>query len=117
MILEDEEALREIVGEFLRGAGYSVLEARDGAQAMEIVQKHEGPIPLIVSDVVLPGMNGPAAVAKLQELRPEMKALFVTGYAETPVVQALIAEGCTLLQKPISKVELLVKIDEMLHTR
>ncbi len=72
---------------------------------------------LMNSDVVMPEMSGPAAVSKLRLSHPEVRVLYVSGYAETPIVQELIAEGAVLLQKPLSRMTLLTKVDELLHSR
>jgi len=117
LLLEDEESLREVTCEVLTGAGYSVLQAGRGDQTIEVAQQYEGPIHLMVSDVVLPDMSGPSAVAKVQALHPETKVLFVSGYAEVPVAQRLIEEGAMLLQKPVSRSDLMRKVDEILHVR
>jgi CheY-like chemotaxis protein len=117
LLLEDDDSLRQITCEFLMASGYNVLQASRGDVALELASQYKGPIPLIVSDVVLPEMSGPSAVSKLRELHPETKALFVSGYAEVPVAQQLIEEGATLLQKPVSRIDLLRKVDEMLHAR
>jgi two-component system NtrC family sensor kinase len=117
LLLEDEESLREVTCEVLTGAGYSVLQAGRGGQSIEMAQQYEGPIHLMVSDVVLPDMSGPAAVARVQALHPETKVLFVSGYAEVPVAQRLIEQGAILLQKPVSRSDLMRKVDEILHLR
>jgi len=115
LLLEDEESLREVTCEELTAGGYSVLQAGRGDQVIEMAQQYEGPIHLIISDVVLPDMNGPSAVARVQALHPEVKALFVSGYAEVPIAQKLIQESAILLQKPVSRSDLLRKVDEILH--
>jgi len=117
LLLEDDESLRAVTCEVLTGGGYSVLQAGRGDQAIAVAQQHEGPIHLMVSDVVLPDMNGPSAVARVQALHPEIKSLFVSGYTEVPLAQALIAEGADLLQKPVSRSDLMRKVDEILHLR
>jgi len=117
LLLEDEDCLRQVTREFLTASGYNVLEAGHGEVAIEWATVHKGPIPLIISDVVMPEMSGPSAIAKVRVLHPEIKALYVSGYAEVPVAQQLIAEGAALLQKPVSRMDLLKKVDEMLHGR
>ena len=117
LLLEDEDCLRQVTREFLTASGYKVLEAGHGEVAIEWAMLHKDAIPLIISDVVMPEMSGPAAIAKLRVLHPEMQALYVSGYAEVPVAQQLIAEGAMLLQKPVSRMDLLKKVDEMLHGR
>lgn len=116
-VLEDEESLRRVTCEFLTASGYNVLQAGRGDVAIDMAEQYKGSISLIISDVVLPEMSGPSVVAKLKALHPEMRALYVSGYAETPVTQTLVAEGAVLLQKPVSRHDLLRKVDEMLHHR
>jgi len=115
LLLEDEESLRAVTCEELTSGGYSVLQAGRGDQVIEVAKQYEGPIHLMVSDVVLPDMTGPSAVARVQALHPETKVLFVSGYAEAPVAQRLIEGGATLLQKPVSRSELMRKVDKILH--
>jgi two-component system cell cycle sensor histidine kinase/response regulator CckA len=117
LVLVDEESLREVICECLAAGGYSVLQAGRGGWAIELAQKSKGQIHLILSDVVLPDMSGPSAVKKVQALHPETKVLFVSGYAEVPVAQNLIEEGAILLQKPVSRSDLMRKVDEILHLR
>lgn len=116
LLLEDDELLREVTREMLLARGYNVLQAGSGKVAIELATQYKGAIPLIVSDVVLPEMSGPAAVSRLQTLHPEMRPLFVSGYAEVPVTQQLIASGAALLQKPLSREDLLRKVGEMLQS-
>jgi two-component system cell cycle sensor histidine kinase/response regulator CckA len=115
LVLEDEESLREVTCECLAAGGYSVLQAARGGWAIELAQQSKGQIHLIVSDVALADMSGPSAVKKVQALHPETKVVFVSGYAEVPVAQNLIEEGAILLQKPVSRSDLMRKVDEVLH--
>jgi two-component system NtrC family sensor kinase len=117
LLLEDEESLRQVTCECLTTDGYNVLQASRGNHAIDIAEQFKGPIALIVSDVVLPDMSGPSVATKVRALHPEAKVLYVSGYAEVPVAQQLIAEGAILLQKPLSRGDLLSKVDEMLHLR
>jgi len=117
LLLEDEESLRAVTCEMLTTGGYSVLQAARGNQTVEVAQQYKGQIHLMISDVVLPDMSGPSAVARVQTLHPEMKVLFISGYAEVPVAQQLIEEGAILLQKPVSRSDLMRKVDEILHLR
>ncbi len=115
LLLEDEESLRLVTCECLTTNGYKVLQAGRGNHAIDVAEQFKGPIALIVSDVVLPDMSGPSVATKVRALHPEAKVLYVSGYAEVPVAQQLIAEGAILLQKPLSRGDLLSKVDEMLH--
>ncbi|MFZ0439929.1 MAG: PAS domain S-box protein, partial [Candidatus Sulfotelmatobacter sp.] len=117
LLLEDEESLRQVTCECLTTNGYNVLQAGRGNHAIEVAEQYKGPIALIVSDVVLPDMSGPSVATKVRASHPEAQVLYVSGYAEVPVAQQLIAEGATLLQKPLSRGDLLNKVDEMLHLR
>ncbi|MGB8731622.1 MAG: PAS domain S-box protein, partial [Candidatus Sulfotelmatobacter sp.] len=117
LLLEDEESLRQVTSECLTTNGYNVLQAGRGNHAIDVAEQFKGPIALIVSDVVLPDMSGPSVATKVRALHPEAKVLYVSGYAEVPVAQQLIAEGAILLQKPLSRGDLLSKVDEMLHLR
>ena len=117
LLLEDEESLRQVMGECLTSNGYNVLQAGRGNHAIDVAEQFKGPIALIVSDVVLPDMSGPSVATKVRALHPEAKVLYVSGYADVPVAQQLIAEGAILLQKPLSRGDLLSKVDEMLHLR
>lgn len=117
LVLEDEEPLRQVLCESLVANGYIVLQAGRGDDAIKIARNHAGTIPLILSDVVLPDMYGPSIVAKVQALHPEAKAVYLSGYADVPVAQKLISDGAVLLQKPLSRGDLLKKIDEILHPR
>ena len=117
LLLEDEESLRQVTCVCLTKNGYNVLQAGRGNHAIEVAEQYKGPIALIVSDVVLPDMSGPSVATKVRASHPEAQVLYVSGYAEVPVAQQLIAEGAILLQKPLSRGDLLNKVDEMLHLR
>jgi signal transduction histidine kinase/ActR/RegA family two-component response regulator len=117
LLLEDEESLRQVMCKCLTTNGYNVLQAGRGNHAIDVAEQYKGPIALIVSDVVLPDMSGLLVATKVRALHPEAKVLYVSGYAEVPVAQQLIAEGAILLQKPLSRSDLLRKLDEMLHLR
>ena len=117
LLLEDEESVRQLTCMALRGGGYNVLQARQGEHAIDLAKQYAGQIPLMISDIVLPDINGPSVVKRVQVLHPETKALYVSGYAEAPVTQQLISEGAVFMQKPVSRSDLLRKVDEMLHLR
>jgi signal transduction histidine kinase/CheY-like chemotaxis protein len=85
LVVEDDPAVREIVIQFLRGAAYHALEARDGAEAREIIRKEPRAIDLLVSDIVLPGQSGPELAGTLREFAPQMRTLFISGYPSEAV--------------------------------
>ena len=117
LLLEDDDSLRQVTSEFLVASGYHVIQAGRGDLALDLAAQYQGRIPLVISDVVMPEMSGPLAASKLRLSHPEMQVLYVSGYAETPIVQELIAEGAVLLQKPLSRMTLLTKVHELLHSR
>src|SRR5215471_13692939 len=82
LFVEDEDSLRAVVADFLSQLGYRVLSASHGNQALEIAQTHPGSIHLLLTDVIMPGMSGPELAARLLDIRPETKVVYVSGYAE-----------------------------------
>jgi PAS domain S-box-containing protein len=116
LLLEDDDSVRQVTYEFLAASGYNVIQAGRGNVALDLAAQYEGRISLVISDVVMPEMSGPLVVSHLRFSHPELQVLYVSGYAETPVVQELIAEGALLLQKPLSRMTLLTKVDELLHS-
>lgn len=115
LVLEDEDLLRSVTREFLVESGYKVLDAGRGHVAIELANLYKEPISLIIADVVMPDMSGPSAVFKLRQFHPEAQVLYVSGYAEVPVAQQLVSEGVLVLQKPVLRIDLLEKVDELLH--
>jgi nitrogen-specific signal transduction histidine kinase len=115
LLLEDEKSVRQVIHEFLTGRGYNVLQAGRGDDAINLAELFTGSISLIITDIVLPDMKGPLAVTKIRASHPEANVLYVTGYAEAPLVQQLVSQGAVLMQKPVSGRELLKKVDEILR--
>jgi len=81
LLVEDENDLRGLNARGLSSRGYTVLQAGNGVEAIEVMEKHDGDIDLVVSDVVMPEMDGPALLKELRRRRPGLKILFVSGYA------------------------------------
>jgi two-component system cell cycle sensor histidine kinase/response regulator CckA len=115
LLVEDEESLRELLRETLEAHGYSVLVARNGAEALQIAEAHGGPIQIMVTDVIMPGMAG-SRVAELVSLaRPEMKVLFISGYSDESVTRhGLVGPGRAFLSKPFGGEALLRCVRESL---
>ncbi|HST09520.1 MAG TPA: response regulator, partial [Terriglobales bacterium] len=117
LLVEDENAVRHPTFEFLKQCGYKVIEAKDGLQAIGAAHKHDGPIDLMVTDVVMPGMSGGQLAELLAEKYSEMKVLFVSGYSEQVVLRHKIASLQTnFLQKPFTLKSLAAKVREILDT-
>ena len=82
LVVEDEAGVRELACQFLRVKGYTVLEAQGGPEALEIARQHPGAIHLVLSDMVMPKMNGGELAARLKAIRPETRVAFMSGYSE-----------------------------------
>ena len=114
LLVEDDESVRELVVDFLRGAGYQVIEAGDAAEAEAKSRAEHGPIDLLVSDIVLPGLDGPGLSTRLRTLRPGLRTLLMSGYPGEAVVQPSPEAGLTFLAKPFSRATLLKKVRDAL---
>jgi two-component system cell cycle sensor histidine kinase/response regulator CckA len=100
LIAEDDEPVRRLLTRALRRAGFQVLEARDGAEALAVARAHRGPIELLLTDAVMSALSGPALGEALRGERPELRMVLVTGVPTDPAVVAFAARGGMVLQKP-----------------
>jgi two-component system cell cycle sensor histidine kinase/response regulator CckA len=115
LLVEDEVSLRELIRAILEENGYRVLAAGNGAEGLSTARAQTGPIPLVLTDVVMPGMSGREMAEQLRSLRPETKALYMSGYTDEALGdQGAITRGTHLLQKPFSSDALLRKVREVL---
>ena len=113
LLVEDEDAVRTFAVRALETRGYTVLEAESGDVALEIVDSHDGTIDLVVSDVVMPNMDGPTMVKQLQEKRPGTKIIFISGYAEDAFAKSLDPSvDFRFLPKPFSLKQLAAAVKE-----
>jgi CheY-like chemotaxis protein len=116
LLVEDEEHLRALAREFLEQRGYRVLEARNGAEALEVAGCHLGPIHMLVTDIVMPGMRGRELAEKLSASRPQMRVLFVSGYTDGSMVEnGELGPGSAFLEKPFSSDALARKVRQVLN--
>ena len=117
LLVEDETNLRGLVRQALTNQGYKVLEATDGAAAAMVSSTHQGPIHLLLTDVIMPGMNGRELAQRISSLRPEIKVLYMSGYTENAIGRnGTLEEGVNLLQKPFTLPALKSKVREVLDT-
>jgi len=115
IICEDDTAVRDLTARALQGAGYNVLTATDGPHALELAAGHTGPLQLLVTDVIMPEMNGRQLSEALTKLRPEIRTLFVSGYTSNVIAQhGVLGQDMDFLEKPYSQRQLLLKIREIL---
>jgi two-component system cell cycle sensor histidine kinase/response regulator CckA len=113
LLVEDEEGLRGLNARGLTSRGYTVLEAGNGVEAIEVIESHGGAVDLVVSDVVMPEMDGPTMATRLRERNPELKIIFVSGYAEDAFEKNL-PEGAQFdfLAKPFTLKQLVAQVKE-----
>jgi CheY-like chemotaxis protein len=115
LLAEDEEMVRRLTREVLEMYGYRVLLAAGGGAALLICERHEGPIPLLITDVVMPEMSGRELAARITTMRPEMKVLFMSGYTDASVSgPGEFEEGSNFIQKPFTPAALARKVREVL---
>jgi two-component system cell cycle sensor histidine kinase/response regulator CckA len=115
ILVEDASDVRTLARLALEGAGYHVLEAGGGAKAIELVEAHAGPVHLLLTDVVMPSMNGGIVARRLGELRPGLKVLYMSGYNDDIVVRnGVIEGGAAFLAKPFTPSVLTRKVRELL---
>ena len=117
LIVEDEEAVLELASEFLRTAGYNVLTAEDGANALAIAENLQQPIHVLVTDIVLPKMRGPELAERVKRIRPGVKVVYMSGYLEYDKKAGQFLEEGAFLQKPYTRDALIAKVDEILRRR
>jgi PAS domain S-box-containing protein len=117
LLVEDEANLRYLARQFLEKQGYRVIEAADGAVAMQIAVAHQGVIHLLLTDVIMPGMNGRELAQRISEIRPNLKVLYMSGYTENVIGRnGTLDAGVRLLQKPFTLRELKSKVREALDS-
>jgi PAS domain S-box-containing protein len=116
LLVEDALRVRAVVREILEMSGYHVLEARHGAEAIDISERHRGPIQLMVTDVVMPQMSGRELAQRLQPVRPDMRVIYMSGYTDDAIVRhGVLGEGIAFLSKPFTPDALALKVREVLE--
>ncbi len=117
LLVEDETNLRRLARQYLETQGYKILEAEDGAAALQIVDGHQGAIDLLLTDVIMPGMNGRELAARITKLIPDVRVLYMSGYTENAVgLDGTLDAGINLLQKPFSLPALKDRVREVLDS-
>jgi PAS domain S-box-containing protein len=111
LLVEDDVVMRRLTRKMLEGHGYNVLEAEDGKRALDVIQSHNAPIDLVLTDVVMKEVNGPELVLRLIESHPAMKVVYMSGYTGEQVVTHGPDRGIRLLEKPFTRANLLKTLD------
>ncbi|MGE0454935.1 MAG: response regulator [Vicinamibacteria bacterium] len=115
LVVEDEDGLRALIVELLDSLGYRVLEAGRGKDALDLVRRHDGPIELLLTDVVMPGQNGRELAEQVRGLRPGIRVVMMSGYATDALhAEKGVAPGTQLLSKPFSQADLAAALREAL---
>jgi PAS domain S-box-containing protein len=115
LVAEDDPMVRGLMREILVGAGYSVIEAADGAEALSMAARQSGPIDLLITDLVMPGMSGAQVYQSLRN-RPEVSVLYVSGYPEDMIAsEGLLEPGAAFLPKPFTPEALIDKVEQALE--
>ena len=118
LLVEDEEEVRETVNEILSMRGYTVLKAAHAQEAVEVSESYDGPIDLLLTDVVMPGMNGRELADRITPSRPQAAVLYMSGYTETAIARRGVLEaGTAFIQKPFTSDALARKVREALEAR
>jgi two-component system cell cycle sensor histidine kinase/response regulator CckA len=117
LLVEDDARVRKWIHEELEKLGYNLLEAGDGADALVIAELHRGPIDIVVTDVVMPRVDGPELVKALVALRPDVKVLYISGYPEALLRKSTgPSTDDNYLQKPFDMNTLIARITELLDS-
>lgn len=119
LLTEDEESVRKLIQTFLDGQGYTVLVAEDAMSAINIVRDYPEPIDMLITDLKMPGMSGKELANRLCEIKPEIKILYISGYAEVEIEELT---GCGskeihFLSKPFTSSELRLKVQTVLSNK
>jgi len=118
LVVEDEPAVRGLTTRILRERGYTVLEASNGAEALDIAQTYQEEIHLLITDVIMPGLSGRDLSGKITASRPGIRTLFVSGYTDNAIVHhGILDADVSFLQKPFSVQSLCLKVRETLDSR
>jgi CheY-like chemotaxis protein len=118
LIVEDEPAVRRMASRALKSQGYAILEAANGAEALEVLSRATGAVDLVLSDVVMPILNGRELSERLAVDRPEIRVLFMSGYTDDDIVRrGLLQPGAPFLQKPFMAADLSRKVRDVLDGR
>lgn len=115
LVVEDMEAIRRVVCSMLDQYGYRCLEAGDGTEALQVLEKH--PVHLLITDVIMEGMGGTDLAKHVAVLRPELPIIFMSGFSDHPVVQSLGGRQTNFLRKPFTSDALVTEVQRALGSR
>ena len=115
LLVEDEEGVRELARDILRASGYTVIEARNGPEALLLSERHQGPLDLLLTDVVMPRMSGRELAERMGPLHPDLSVLYMSGYTDDAVIRhGVLGADTAFLQKPFTPAALVQRVRETL---
>ncbi|MFN7996601.1 MAG: response regulator [Bryobacteraceae bacterium] len=114
LAVDDDPAILSLVGSILKSAGFLVLQAGNGWDALKIYESADSDVELLLTDVIMPDLNGPVLAARLRARKPNLKVLFISGYHDTRFVQRSMTDGFALLAKPFTPNGLLRAVHDCL---
>jgi two-component system, cell cycle sensor histidine kinase and response regulator CckA len=114
LVAEDEEAVRELTCEFLKSAGYEVLQAGNGAEALALAETSKHYVHALVTDLVMPRMRGPELAQRLKALQPQIRVIYVSGYLDYQRSENEFLEDALFIQKPFTQSSLVARMAELL---
>ena len=115
LVVEDDDAVRRMTREFLKIKGYTVIEARGATEAIQVMENRGDQIDLVVTDVLMPGMKGRELVERLDELRSDLKVLYMSAYTEDAAINiGVLSPGMEFIEKPFSPDELAARVRQVL---
>jgi two-component system cell cycle sensor histidine kinase/response regulator CckA len=117
LVVEDDDAVRRMTRMFLEINGYTVVGARNAADAIQLMERHKGSIEMVLTDVVMPGMKGRELVEQLVKLHSGLKVLYMSAYTEDAAINfGILGPGSAFIEKPFNADELTRKVREVLGT-
>lgn len=115
LVVDDEKPVRNLIRTILQGAGYPVLDARDGKEALKMISLPGSKIDILVADVIMPGMNGKNLANRICAILPEVRVLFISAYtADVLAYHNLYPDGVDFLRKPFRRAELIEKVTRIM---
>ena len=115
LVVEDQEDVRRVIRTILESYGYHVVEAKDGTEALRLTEEHPAEIHLLLTDVILPGMNGKTLSEQMRVLLPKLRVIFMSGYPEDVISRrGVLEQDVPYLPKPFSPESLAIKVREVL---
>ena len=114
LLVEDDPLIRARISQTLKGQGHRLLLAEDGWSAAQLARKHEGPIDLLITDVLMPGLGGAELASAVRKIYPDIKALFMSGHSRAQVTEEGVPPDAALLEKPFTPDKVVAMVNGLL---